>query len=96
MSRKERGRKLCDQRANSVADMAAALEVVTKAPSTEGVVATVKWADMLDAGFAERWPESVAHDRWEVTRNNRRVPGVEDEVAAADDAVAVAGETATA
>lgn len=39
------------------------------------VRATVRWRDILDAEFAESWPESVVHDTWVVGRNNRRVPG---------------------
>lgn len=93
----ERGRKLCDQKANSVADMAAALAATTvrrlgtkvvekvqaegkekKPVKKEKVVehlakATILWKDVLDAEFAERWPETVVHDKWEVmVWNNRR------------------------
>lgn len=98
LTRKERGRKLCNQRANTVADMAAALGKVLPAVETtkkEGevvvggrgskqkesnalplpqIMATVKWADILDAEFAEAWPKAVVHDTWETLRNNRKMP----------------------
>jgi hypothetical protein len=38
------------------------------------VKATVQWRDILDAEFAEKWPETVVHDRWVTTFNNRRAP----------------------
>lgn len=66
LSQKARGRKLCDQKANSVADMAAALK---------GKQAEVKWSDLLDAEFAESWPEGVVHSRLERVRNGERVGG---------------------
>jgi hypothetical protein len=78
---RERGRKLCDQKANSVADMAAALKNVTARGVVKGeekimvepvVTAKISWADILDAEFAESWPETVVHDKWEPTRNNRK------------------------
>jgi hypothetical protein len=90
LRRRERGRKLCDQKANSVADMAAALknvtmrEVVKEVVQADGgskaekkvvepvVSAKISWADILDAEFAESWPETVVHDKWETTRNNRK------------------------
>ena len=38
------------------------------------VRATVQWSDILDAEFAHFWPETVVHDRWVTTFNNRRAP----------------------
>ena len=74
LTRKERGRRLCDQKANSVADIAAVLglplpggnaveaaegaETKTAAPSQ----IVVKWSDILDAEFAPTWPDGVVHD----------------------------------
>jgi len=79
LKRRLRGRKLCDQRANSIADIAAALAKVTRPreaageePAREAVGATVRWSDIFDAEFAESWPETVVHDKWAVTRNHRR------------------------
>ena len=42
------------------------------------ITATVKWNDLLDAEFAESWPETVVHDTWVVGRNNRELPWVEE------------------
>lgn len=106
ITRKERGRRLCNQKANSVADMAAALKLTTmrklseeelaverkawKARKTQKgqttsasgkeeelkmwepiMNATVKWSDILDAEFAESWPETVVHDQWITGRIGR-------------------------
>ncbi|KAI9878208.1 MAG: hypothetical protein M1830_001552 [Pleopsidium flavum] len=101
LGKKKRGKKLMDQKANSVADIAAVLlkqedapkpaekvvakrnvakrkkgtrgsppakkddgaQTVTEAQgvgSTEGV--RIRWANILDAQFAETWPVSVVHD----------------------------------
>lgn len=80
ISRKERGRKLCDQKANSVADIAAVLgkigtpegeEIGLKNfdPKGEGSAeepqVEVKWSDLLDAQFAESWSQNVIHDKLE-------------------------------
>jgi hypothetical protein len=123
ITRKARGRKLQDQKANSVADMAAALRSTTmrklsqeeiaverrarkektkekKARAKEAgiqyvsadeeplqefepiVNATVKWTDILDAEFAESWPATVVHDRWETGRYGRKkVPKIRYELA---------------
>ncbi|ELR06055.1 hypothetical protein VC83_08136 [Pseudogymnoascus destructans] len=81
LSRKLRGRKLCDQRANSIADISATLGKVSKVEKEVGdkaekgveqISTTVRWSDILDAEYAASWPESVVHDNWETTRNNRR------------------------
>ncbi|KFY06822.1 hypothetical protein V492_07713 [Pseudogymnoascus sp. VKM F-4246] len=81
LSRKLRGRKLCDQRANSIADISATLGKVSKVEKSVGdkaekeieeISTTVRWSDILDAEYAASWPETVVHDNWETTRNNRR------------------------
>lgn len=81
LSKKLRGRKLCDQRANSIADISATLAKVSKAEKTDGdkledgvdeITTTVRWSDILDAEYASGWPQTVVHDTWETTRNNRR------------------------
>lgn len=95
ISRIARGRKLCDQRANSIADMAATLAKVStfKRPvgtkpkkgekgkaqefKEEVVKATVRWSNIVDAEFAEKWPSTVVHDALVMTKNNRRV--IQDE-----------------
>ena len=64
LSKKERGRKLCDQKANSVADLAAALDIVKREAEIGEVV--VSWTDIMDAEFAESWPENVSH--WHLER----------------------------
>lgn len=91
LTRKARGRKLCDQRANSIADMAATLTKLSSVRRMVGgngkrgqkgiepvlkeetVSATVRWADIHDAEYAEKWPETVVHDELVMTKNNRRV-----------------------
>lgn len=91
LSKKMRGRKLCDQRANSIADMAATLTKLSTVRRQAGpagkrgqkgvapvfeehtVRATVRWANLHDAEYAEMWPETVVHDTLESTKNNRRV-----------------------
>ena len=80
ISRKDRGRKLCDQKANSVADIAAVLgkigtpegeEIGLKGFEAEGEAAAeapyveVKWSDLIDAQFAETWSQNVVHDKLE-------------------------------
>ncbi|OBT63569.1 hypothetical protein VE03_07006 [Pseudogymnoascus sp. 23342-1-I1] len=81
LSRKLRGRKLCDQRANSIADISATLGKVSLVEKSvkdktekevEEITTTVRWSDILDAEYAASWPQSVVHDNWETTRNNRR------------------------
>ena len=113
MERKERGKVLMNQKANSVADLAAVLlqqekgpgvhrverakkrmermehlkrvkgeEKVKKAPvdvgrelgGVEGVV--VRWADLGDLEFAERWPEAVVHDELKRARYTAAWPAL--------------------
>jgi hypothetical protein len=61
--------------------MAAALKNVTAPEVAKGernamvepvLTAKISWADILDAEFAESWPETVIHGKWETTRNNRK------------------------
>jgi nicotinamide mononucleotide (NMN) deamidase PncC len=83
ISRKLRGRLLCDQKANSIADIAAAIKGVVEAEGNEeGKVEgeiVVRWKDVFDAEFAESWPEGVVHDKLVVGKNNRRVVEFEAE-----------------
>lgn len=83
MTRKQRGYKLMDQKANSIADMA---EVLGRLWERDGsreiglervaadVRVDVRWSNIADAEFAETWRGNVVHDRLEVTTNHRRVP----------------------
>lgn len=85
LTRKERGRKISDQKANSVADIASVLAKIgtpegekiglkLKAEGEEGVkvpTVEVKWSDLMDAQFAETWSENVIHDKLEAWNNNR-------------------------
>ncbi|PQE03009.1 transcriptional regulation of mitochondrial recombination domain-containing protein [Rutstroemia sp. NJR-2017a BVV2] len=73
-----RGRKLNDQKANSVADIAAVLESIREGNEKiglkgigEGKNVEVKWRDLNDAEWAEKWSEAVVHDVWEWRENNR-------------------------
>lgn len=79
ISRIELGRKLCDQKANSVADIATVLnkigtpegkEIGLKAFSSEAAEGSetvpqveVKWSELVDAQFAESWSDNVIHDK---------------------------------
>ncbi|RFU31946.1 hypothetical protein B7463_g4348, partial [Scytalidium lignicola] len=76
LNRKVRQRKLCDQKANSVADMAAVLAELGSQAEEEGVLSQeqaieVRWSNVLDAEFAESWSPLVVHDTltWDI--NNR-------------------------
>ena len=82
ISKKQRNRKICDQKANSVADMAAVLARLDKNKvaeakeiglrrTSEPTPVEVSWSDMLDAEFAETWSDNVVHDQLEVMPNNR-------------------------
>lgn len=111
---KKRGRILMDQKANSIADLAAVLLQQVEGPSegkierqakrmkrverlrtqkgahrvkknpvdvgremggVEGVC--VRWADILDAEFAETWPEAVMHDELKKRRYDAAWPVME-------------------
>lgn len=85
VKKKERGRLLCDQRANSVADMAAVLsrlrlqegfqrkigESVGLIGEGSGEKVLVQWGDIKNAEFAETWSENVEHATMDWERNNR-------------------------
>ncbi|KAL2052119.1 hypothetical protein ABVK25_007561 [Lepraria finkii] len=115
MQTKQRGKVLMNQKANSVADLAAVLLQAEKGPSEEEVLAAkrkreraehlrrvrrekvvdkgpwdmgkemgggvegvmVRWADVLDAEYAETWPEAVVHDGLEKSRYTAAFPTVE-------------------
>jgi hypothetical protein len=71
LTKKKRGRKLMDQKANSVADMACVLGAIgTDKPwgtkgmedSGEGTVVEIRWGNVADAEFAETWSGEVLHD----------------------------------
>lgn len=82
--RKRRGRKIQDQKANAIADIATVLKGLG---SEEGKPmglkslpmgeedpwrnVEVRWSDMTDAEFAETWSGNVIHDRLDWTQNNR-------------------------
>lgn len=75
LDRKELGAALCDQRANSIADMAAVLAgsghgnrirtLKDGEPAKKGTTAladaTVFWADEFDRNNAESWSKNVIH-----------------------------------
>ena len=109
--KKKRGKVLMNQKANSIADLAAVLWQQEQGPSerrieqaerrirraeslkrvkgesnvkenpvdvgkelqgVEGV--SVRWADLLDAEFAETWPEAVVHDTLQKSRHTAAWP----------------------
>ncbi|KAI9792649.1 MAG: hypothetical protein M1835_007710 [Candelina submexicana] len=112
LGKKQRGKKLMDQKANSIADIAAVLQsrekgnVVGEAGETavkdasprdklaiveEEAVETrrrigafrdehqrdkvkISWADILDAEYAETWPESVVHDGMRLEKGRTVAP----------------------
>jgi len=101
---KKRGKVLMNQKANSVADIAAVLIQQARPPSPERLARSniriknatrlkrakgasvlknplpatelqgsvegvrIRWANLLDAGFAATWPEEVVHDSLETAR----------------------------
>lgn len=113
---KKRGKVLMNQKANSVADLAAVLWQQERGPSEERVLnaerrmkmaekkkmavgmnkvkkdpvdvkeelqgvegVMVRWADLLDAEFAETWPDAVMHDRLEKSRHTVAWPALQSE-----------------
>ncbi|KAL2048295.1 hypothetical protein N7G274_000206 [Stereocaulon virgatum] len=116
MDTKARGKALMDQKANSVADLAAVLLQAEKGPSGEAIAAArkrrariehlhkvrrekikdkgvwdftkaiemgggvqgvmVRWANPLDAEYAETWPEAVVHDELKKSRYTAAFPVV--------------------
>ena len=114
--KKKRGKALMNQKANSVADIAAVLLEQEKGPSQERIDnaerrmrrieklkkqkgegkvrkapvdvvkemggvdgVKVRWANLLDAEFAETWPEAVVHDGLEKSRHTAAFPLAEFE-----------------
>jgi hypothetical protein len=85
----KRGRGICDQKANSVADMAAVLsrlnlneaqEAKAEKGSRIGLIGEgtgekveVLWRDLKDAEFAETWSENVEHELLVMHTNNRDI-----------------------
>jgi hypothetical protein len=85
----KRGRGICDQKANSVADMAAVLsrlnlneaqEAKAEKGSRIGLIGEgtgekveVLWRDLKDAEFAETWSENVEHGLLVMHTNNRDI-----------------------
>lgn len=114
--KKQRGRILMNQKANSIADLAAVLLQLSAGPNQERVErqerrmqrierlkkqkgakkvdknpvdirkemggvqgVCVRWANTLDAEFAETWPEAVIHDELKKNRHTAAWPAVEEE-----------------
>ena len=115
MNTKERGAVLMDQKANSVADLAAVLLQDEKGPSEERArhkerskrywdlvnrqkvkagkprvrkhvnlslgptvnQVRIRWADLMDAEYAEAWPQSVVHHSLERSRYTAAFPAYE-------------------
>jgi len=86
LSKKDRGRKIMDQKANSVADMACVLgEGVLGMKGDGKVLVEVRWKDLGDAELAETWGEGVVHD---VLEGGSMESAYGDAVRAADEAKA--------
>ncbi|KAF6222342.1 hypothetical protein HO133_001428 [Letharia lupina] len=132
LPKKRRGKVLMDQKANSIADLAAVLQLQKIGPSEERIVnaerrrrrvetlkkqkgedkvkkapidvasemggvdgVKVRWANILDAEFAETWPEEVFHDWLERSRYTAAFPAVEiveNEEGVGDDFVVNGGD----
>ncbi|KAF3910907.1 hypothetical protein ABW20_dc0108625 [Dactylellina cionopaga] len=82
---KLRSKTLQDQRANSIADLAA---ICTKDVKTEESV-RLRWRDIYDAEYAAEWPRSVVHDvetqkdiRFQARRMGKYEPGADGEMTA--------------
>lgn len=84
LTTKLRSRKINDQKANTVADMAAVLKDIrygSERIGLEGIgkegVVEVKWSDLADASYAgegvDIWGEAVLHDVLPWDRNNRDI-----------------------
>ncbi|RDL40452.1 uncharacterized protein BP5553_00431 [Venustampulla echinocandica] len=80
--KKKRGRQLNDQKANSIADMAAVLGRLAQTPVIDaerigihgegtGERVEVRWGQLPDAEFASSWTENVVHDQLEMHINHR-------------------------
>ena len=132
LPKKKRGKVLMNQKANSVADLAAVLQLQGKGPSEERILnaerrrrrvetlkrqkgegkvrkrpvdvasemggiegVKVRWADILDAEYAEAWPEAVIHGGLERNRYTAAFPAVEivkDEEGVRDEVVLDGGD----
>ncbi|KAK4695807.1 hypothetical protein P7C71_g2014, partial [Lecanoromycetidae sp. Uapishka_2] len=127
---KRRGKVLMNQKANSIADMAAVLLLQERGPTDERILSAerrkkrveslkrlkgedkvkkapvdviaemggvegvmVKWADMLDAEYAETWPEAVVHDGLERSGYTAAFPVAEE--VGADDMEELPGDVET-
>ena len=89
ITKKKRGRQICNQRANSVADMAAVLGMLGTEKSGEiglkGAIdgqVEIRWSNLNDAEFAETWGENVVHDILDVKKNNRDLERLSGQVLA--------------
>ncbi|KAL3419635.1 hypothetical protein PVAG01_08133 [Phlyctema vagabunda] len=72
INKKIRGRLIRDQKANSVADLAAVLTEVTGVDGVQDKEVIVKWSNLLDAEFADSWSGNIVHDTLEYSKNNRK------------------------
>lgn len=65
LKRKDRGKKILEQKDNAIADLAAVLSGVGKSNKINGkdemCEATVYWANGIDRHYAEKWSENVKH-----------------------------------
>ncbi|KAA8568390.1 hypothetical protein EYC84_007424 [Monilinia fructicola] len=84
LTSKLRGRKINDQKANTVADMAAVLKEIRHGSERIGLqglgkdaTVEVKWSDLSDASYAGTgtavWGDAVIHDTLPWDRNNRNI-----------------------
>ncbi|KAI0434144.1 hypothetical protein F5Y09DRAFT_328568 [Xylaria sp. FL1042] len=80
-TKRERGICLNDQRANTIADMAAVLGglgkgnlIAPKGAKKELVEATVWWADALDRNHAIKWTKNVTHELFSEATLERITP----------------------
>lgn len=83
VTKKKRGRQIMNQKANSIADIAAVLEKIGtpqgdaigltgNVPTREDATRVeVRWSDLVDAEFAKTWSENVVHDKLDWSQNNR-------------------------
>jgi hypothetical protein len=78
--KKLRGRMIMDQKANSVADMAATLRWLMEGKKARGIglvgqgskeEVKILWRDVNDAEFAATWTSNVEHGQLEMHTNNR-------------------------
>jgi hypothetical protein len=82
VEKKKRGRLLCDQKANSVADMAYVFsrlaeggedgENIGLMGTGSGSKVDIEWWDLRDAEFAETWSANVEHSTMSDMQTNNR------------------------